>query len=90
MTINFPSISKSTLQGVLSFLTTTGLILLAAPTTTGNTMILSPKVVQWITLGLALARGYTGMITKDAETITSADVTKANAASLAKNGGTTK
>lgn len=89
MTINLPSISKSTITGVLSFLTTTGLILLATPTT-GNMMLLSPRVVQWVTLGLALARGYTGLITKDAEKVTSADITKANiAANFAngKNGG---
>lgn len=65
---------KSTLAGILSFLTTTGVVLLA----TGNS-VFSPKVTTWMTIGLALARAYMALITKDADKITSTDVAKATA-----------
>jgi hypothetical protein len=65
---------KSTLAGVLSFLTTTGVVLLA----TGNS-VFSPKVTTWMTIGLALARAYMGLIQKDADKVTTTDVAKATA-----------
>lgn len=70
---------KSTLAGVLSFLTTTGVVLLA----TGNS-ILSPKVTVGITIGLALARAYMGLIEKDATALTSVDIAKQTQAAVAK------
>lgn len=73
MTIKAPS--KSTIEGVLSVLTTIGLVLLAS-----NSPLIGKKADEWITLILAVSRGLTGLLTKDAETVTSADVTKANIA----------
>ena len=72
--MNILSNWKSTVNGILAFLITTGTILLAS----GNSLI-SPKVTIYITLGLALARGYVGMLEKDADKVTSTDVAKATA-----------
>lgn len=65
---------KSTLSGILSFLTTTGVVLLA----TGNS-ILNSKATTIVTIALALARAYMGLISKDPDKITSTDVAKATA-----------
>lgn len=67
---------KSTANGALAFFITTGTILIAS----GSTLI-SPHLVVWITLGLAVARGWVGMLEKDADKVTTADVVKANSAS---------
>src|ERR1700691_4063958 len=48
---------KSTANGVLALFITTGLVLLA----TGSTL-LSPKMTVYITIGLAVARAWTGLI----------------------------
>ncbi len=55
---------KSSVAGILSFLTTTGVVLLAT-----GTSFLSPKVTSFITIGLALARAYMGLIQADADKV---------------------
>lgn len=55
---------KSSLTGLLSFLTTTGLILLAS-----GSNILNPTATKYVTLGLALARGYMALISKDPDKV---------------------
>lgn len=70
---------KSTANGVLALLITTGVVLLA----TGST-VLSPKATTYITIGLAVARAYVGLISKDASALTSADIAKQTAVATAK------
>lgn len=55
---------KSTVSGILSFLTTTGVVLLAT-----GTSFLSSKATTIITIGLALARAYMGLISQDADKV---------------------
>ena len=70
---------KSTANGLLGLAITTGVVLLA----TGSTL-LTPKMTMYITLGLALARGYVLVISKDASAITQADISKQTAVATAK------
>jgi len=70
---------KSTANGVLALFITTGLVLLA----TGSTL-LSPKMTVYITIGLAVARAWTGLISKDASALTAADISKQTAVVAAK------
>ena len=79
MTINMPSLSKTTAEGILSLLTTTGLALLAS-----GSPLVGPKVTMWLTLGMAVLTAWTRLAQKDATTITSTDVAKANLAAQAK------
>ena len=70
---------KSTANGVLALFITAGLALLA----TGST-VLSPKMVTYITIGLGVARAITGMMSKDASALTSADIAKQTAVATAR------
>ena len=70
---------KSTVNGILAFLITTGVVLLA----TGNAL-LSPKVTTYLTIGLALARAYVGLISKDASALTATDIATQTAAAAPK------
>ena len=53
---------KSSINGILAFLITTGTVLLA----TGNALF-SAHITLYITIGLALCRAYVGLIEKDAD-----------------------
>jgi len=70
---------KSTANGLLAAFITGGVILVATPNP-----IVTPKVATYITLGLALARAYVGMISKDASSLTAADISKQTAVATAK------
>jgi hypothetical protein len=57
---------KSSVNGILAFLITTGTVLLA----TGNSLF-SPHITLYLTIGLALCRAYVGLIQADADKVLS-------------------
>ena len=59
---NFIVSWKSSVNGILAFLITTGTVLLA----TGNSLF-SPHITLYLTIGLALCRAYVGLIQADAD-----------------------